>query len=270
MGCGDEIIAAGMAQKMFERDSSRRIGIFDRYQRPRWHEMWDGNPIIAKPADITRRKEPIQRLTNASGCRPYIVYPFTAQTGWKFNTKFRARDYIAKLYLTTHERRRGASARERYGPYVLVEPWTKHVNFKWPMDRWAQVIEACPDLTFVQHTHQFSRRPLPRAHIEPPSTFRETCGLVNSALAYARSESGLCHAAAALGCPTVTLWGGCMDSEVLGGYPLQISLADREKGSPCGKWEPCKHCAEAMRRITVDMVVSAIRASVRRRSEAAA
>lgn len=267
MGAGDEIIAAGMAQKMFERDPQHRpVAILDRWNRPRWHEVWNGNPAIATPTAFARHAS-VQRLKNASGCRPYIVYPFTPKTGWTFNRSFRARDYVATIYLSDAERKRGERALAKYGPYVLIEPFTDHQNFRWPIERWAQVVEACPDLTFVQHTHRFCGL-VPGAKAEPAS-LRECFGLIASARTYARSESGPCHAAAALGVPTVTLWGGCMDADVLGGYPLQTSLVDRGPGSPCGKWERCAHCSACMDRITVDAVVAGIRTSLQKKREAA-
>lgn len=270
MGYGDELLAAGMAQRMYDADPARRVVILDRRGQPRWHEIWNGNPVIIPPREISsaqRRREAFHRLTNASGCRPYIKYPFTPQTGWRFNKSFRARDYIAKIYLTSAEKTRGVQARQKYGPYVLIEPYTKHGNFRWPLVRWNELIAACPDLVFVQHTHRLSK--LVRAAHAEPASFREACGLLTGATCYMRSESGMCHAAAALQCPTVTFWGGCMDAEVMGGYPLQISLVDNGPGSPCGSWMPCEHCAAAMARITVDMAIMALRQALRKREQAA-
>lgn len=270
MGVGDEILAAGMAQKIWEADPRRRVVIVDRVGRARWHEIWEGNPIIVKPTEMARaqaRQEQFHRLTNASGCRPYIRYPFTQQTGWRFNTGFRARNYIAKLYLTPHEINRGKKARMRYGPYVLIEPYTRHTNFLWPLERWNQLVAACPDVTFVQHTHRWSPRVIGAQYEE--ASFRDACGVLASARAYMRSESGLVHAAAALGIPAVTFFGGCMDPEVMGGYPFQVSLVDTGPGSPCGRWLPCAHCAGVMKRITVEHAIAALRESLRRREQAA-
>jgi ADP-heptose:LPS heptosyltransferase len=261
MGIGDEILAAGQAQRAYDADPSRLVAICGADGRARWHPIWDGNPIIAHP-DTCAAGELVQCVINGPGARPYIVYPFTKETGWTFNRAFKAREHIARLYLTREERTRGTEAMAAYGPYVLIEPYTKHDNLRWPFERWTALVAACSDLTFVQHIHPDSTL-VPGAHYEP-ATFREACGLLQSARLYVRSESGLCHAAAALGRPTVTIWGGCMDWEVLGGYPGQTGLVDREDGSPCGRWHPCPHCHAALARITVDEVVTAIRAALRR------
>jgi ADP-heptose:LPS heptosyltransferase len=85
-----------------------------------------------------------------------------------------------------------------------------------------------------------------------------------SALAYVRSESGMCHAAAALSCPQVTLFGGCMDAEVMGGYELQECIVDDSHDTPCGSWHRCQHCLDAMDRITVKRVRSALQRILRR------
>jgi ADP-heptose:LPS heptosyltransferase len=231
--------------------------------RQRSHPIWAGNPIILGPDELIG-PDAIHVLQSGPGCRPYIVYPFDEQTGWTFNTAFKCREHIAKLYLTPQERARGDAARQRHGPYVLIEPFTKHQNFRWPIDRWDALVKACPDLTFVQHTHRDSV-PIMGAHPEP-ATFRDACGLLTGCDLYVRSESGLCHAAAALGIPQVTLFGGCMDPDVMGYYPDQWVIRDRDPGSPCGRWLPCAHCVEAMKHITVEQVAAAIRFQLRRRA----
>jgi hypothetical protein len=49
-----------------------------------------------------------------------------------------------------------------------------------------------------------------------------------------------------------------MDWDVMGGYPNQIGVLNYTIGSPCGQWNPCHHCAAAMRAIRVDRVQAAI------------
>jgi Glycosyltransferase family 9 (heptosyltransferase) len=256
MGVGDEILAAGQAQRIFD-ETHRRVVICDVNGTPRWHPIWEGNPVIVRPEEEAKGD---YRLRSGPNCRPYIVYPFSEQTGWTFSQTFKCRDHIAKIYLTPAERERGIQARWRYGPYVLIEPFTKHKNFRWPLKKWAQLVEAYPELTFVQHMHRESE-PVPGARYES-ATFREACGLIAEADCYVRSESGLCHAAAALNAWQVTLFGGCMDPEVMGCYPKQAVIADKADGSPCGRWLPCDHCAAVMNRIEVHHVAATLLASL--------
>lgn len=260
MGWGDEILAAGQAQRAYDADGSKRVAILGADMRPRWHAIWAGNPAIAAPEDVAAGED-VQTVVNGPNARPYIVYPFTKETGWTFNRAFRCREYLAKLYLTEAERVRGDTALSRIGPYVLIEPYTKHENFRWPMEKWTELVQACSDLVFLQHTHSESV-PIPGVRIYEPATFREACGLLTKATAYVRSESGLCHAAAALGIPQVTLFGGCMDAEVMGGYPWQECIVDDDPETPCGSWKPCRHCSGAMARISVARVEAALRRAV--------
>lgn len=257
MGVGDEILAAGQAQRLYEQDPRLRSVIVGIDSKPRWHEIWANNPAIATP-DEFYRGGPFRLLPNGPNCRPYIVYPFTKDTGWTFNKSFKARDHVAKIYLTAAEIARGVEAFKKYGPYILIEPYTKHDNFRWSMEDWSTfVAEHSKEFTFVQHVHKDSEV-IPGVQTES-ATFREACGLLTGARAYVRSESGMTHAAAALGVRQVTIWGGCMDPDVLGGYPLQVNVADRGTGSPCGRWHPCEHCATVMKAITPKRIARALR-----------
>lgn len=206
----------------------------------------------------------MRKVRNGPNCRPYIVYPFSKETGWTFDKSFRCADHVAKIYLTDAELARGKEARKQHGKYILIEPFTKHQNFRWPLAKWNQLVAACPDLTFVQHTHKDSVQ-LVTGAIPEEATFREACGLLTGADAYVRSESGMCHAAAALGVRQVTIFGGCMDPEVMAGYPLQTVLAE---GPPCGSWLPCDHCAKVMERLAVGQVIDALRGCLRARKAA--
>lgn len=233
-----------------------KVAIVGLDDTPRWHPIWSGNPVIATPEEASR--EPVRKLRSGPNCRPYIVYPFTKETGWTFNKSFRARDHVAKLYLTEAELERGREARAKYGDFILIEPYTKHINFRWPLRQWSLFIEQYrKDYRFVQHVHADS---VVMHGVETEiATFREVCGLLTGARAYIRSESGLCHAAAALGVPQVTIWGGCMDPDVLGGYPKQVSVSDRGAGSPCGRWLPCDHCTKAMQTISPARIANALK-----------
>lgn len=257
MGYGDEILAAGQAQRHFD-ETGEPSYIVNQRLKPRRHPIWDSNPAIIQADGIFGER--CHMITNAPGCRPYIVYPFTAESGWTFNRSFHAADHIAKIYLTPEELIYGRSIPR---PFVLIEPFSKHANLTWPFDHWCALVAQNPDISFVQHTHRDTGTlHVPGAMYTPQLTFRQACGVLNFAACYVRGESGMCHAAAALGVPTVTIWGGCMDWSVLGGYPLQIGVGVNHP--PCGRYLPCDHCRKIMQSIEVDTVAAAIRRSLDR------
>lgn len=248
-------MAAGQAEHLYRHDPKhRRVAICDLHNRPRWHAIWQGNPILATPGDVARGEQ-VQRLRNGPETRPYIVYPFTPESGWTFNQAFHARDYIAKLYLTVEEVQLGISIRDQYGPYVLIEPWSKHQNLRWPLEYWRELVESRPDLTFIQHVHRSSPI-LPGITAAVEATFRQACGLLAVADVYVRGESGMLHAAAALQTPSVAIWGGCMDWEVLGNYPFEEGVGVTPPF--CGCYKPCAHCTAIMAGISVEAVSAAI------------
>jgi len=253
MGYGDEIIAAGQAQRYSDTHNRRRVRIVDTAGHARWHPIWDGNPILVRPDE---QAAGFYDLLSAPHARPYIVYPFTEDTGWTFNKTFHARDHVAKIYLTAAELGMGRRLRDVLGPYVLIEPWSKHSNLRWPLTHWRALIASVPDVTFVQHLH--AGNPVPLAGVESimTTTFREACGVLAAASVYIRGESGMCHAAAALGIPQVTIWGACMDWDVLGGYDKQLGIGVSDE--PCGSWRACAHCAGTMGAITVGSVMRGI------------
>lgn len=259
MGLGDELMALGHAQATFNAGDGRRVSVTDGRNIPRWHELWDGNPILAKPADVLRG-EPVIRITNASGCRPYIAYPFTRETGWHW-TGWRAQDHLGKLYFTPDEER-VAGAVASAGPFVFVEPSVKRQatrNKDWGLERYIPVIDAFPSVRFVRPVYEDSR-PFPRAEPLEGYTFRQICAIIARAEAYLGAEGACHHAAALAGVPGVVVFGGALDPEVTG-YPIHTNLAD---GVPCGSWMPCAHCAAFFARLTTKHVVGALKPILRR------
>lgn len=261
MGFGDELMAAGQAERIYRQDGLP-VAILDKRGRVRWSEMWNGNPAIATPAHVQAGK-PHLTVTNGVGCRPYIRYPFTASGGLKF-TGWRARDYVGRLYLTTAEREIGERMRADVGPYVVIEPDVKAAstpNKHWGLDRYAALVEQLPDVTFVRAKGDESQ-PFPSVRTVRTETFRDACGVLAAADGYVGNEGGFHHAAAALGKPAVVVFGGFI-SPYTTGYQTHINLYDSGDDSPCGRWLPCDHCQAAMERIRVDEVAGAVRDMLR-------
>jgi ADP-heptose:LPS heptosyltransferase len=250
-------MSAGHAQTVYDADPSRRVAICDCAGNPRWSPIWDGNPILVRPADATDEAF-VHRIRNASGCRPYIHYPFTVETGWTF-TSWKASDHRGRLYLTPKELRKGEHVQHN-GPFVLVEPSPKpqQPNRQWPLERYRALISACLNVRFVQPIHEETVDRLPGIDHVRTHAFRETCGVLQAARAYLGPEGGLAHAAAALRVPAVVIFGGCIPVQTMG-YPDHLNLADHGPGTPCGRYKPCPHCVEAMAGITVDRVAEALR-----------
>lgn len=268
MGMGDEIMAAGQAMRLSQQ-CGMKVAICDRHGKVRWHDLWQGNPFIATPDDIANGLTPLEQIRNGEGCRPYIQYPFTAQRGMRF-TNWRAREHVGRLYLTDEERDRGERLRAEIGPYLVMEPDVKPSttpNKGWGKERFAAVVQALPDLTFVR-VHGAECAPFPPVRNIQTRVFREACGILAASEGYVGTEGGFHHAAAALGKPAVVIFGGFISPKTTG-YDTHVNLVDKGPMSPCGRWRPCSHCARAMAGITVDQVVHAVREMLGMREEQA-
>ena len=257
MGWGDELLAAGEAQRLYE-EAGVKVAITHRSGQVRWHDLWRDNPAIATPREA--ETDPVQRLINGPNARPYhdATVPFTRRSGVRF-TAWRARDHRGRIYLSESELSLGRRLRADLGPYWFIEPSPtvqSNPNKRWSFTRFQQLVSD-PRETWVQPLHHDSTV-LMGAFSTATPTFRDACGLLASAEGFVGTEGGLHHAAAALRVPAVVIFGGCMSVETFG-YPEHVNLADDGPESPCGRWLPCAHCARAMERITVAQVLDAIR-----------
>jgi ADP-heptose:LPS heptosyltransferase len=127
-------------------------------------------------------------------------------------------------------------------------------NKDWGWKRWA---ELARQLSKRGHTvTQFASRhcpALPGARLVRAKNFRHACALVESARVAVLPEGGLHHAAAAFRTATIVLFGGFI-SPAQTGYAHHVNLFTG--GVPCGRRNPCSHCTQAMRRISVDEVLA--------------
>lgn len=258
MGLGDEIMATGHAREVYnaqQRPGGERlkVRIRDAAGNKRWSDLWSGNPVIAGPQDHGATIS----IQDGPGCRPYIAYPFTKETGWRYSG-WRASDHRGEIFLTAAERTRAGDIAAG-GPFVLVEPniaRKSSTNRRWPWGSFVEVVRANPKVRFVQPIYA-SARPLPG--VEPiGSTFREACAILARARLYLGAEGGFVHAAAALRVSAVVIFGGCIDAESLG-YPEHTNIVADTPGTPCGRWKHCEHCVTAMESITPERVSDEVR-----------
>lgn len=263
MGYGDELMAAGQAQAVYTANPSQRVAICERNGEVRWHAVWRHNPIIATPKEVAAG-EPVQRIRNGIGCRPYIK-SLTVEDGLSC-TDWKAREHRPVLHLSAEEVAVGKAAVRRVRnrkPLIVIEPTLKpdcNQNKQWPVDRYTAVVKALSEFRFLQMMHEGAKA-ISGVVTLWTGSFRDACAVLAHADGYLGPEGGLHHACAALGIPAVVIFGGFISPDVTG-YPEHINIADEEDGSPCGQWKRCEHCREAQARITVERVIDAVRQMV--------
>ena len=268
VGYGDEIMVTGEARRLQEAGETRPIVILDRHDQPRWHELWKDNPRIWRPADSggwPDRSPGWFCITNGAGCRPYVDYHRMAD---QFHAVFPDRDFTTKvrdprlpwLYTDWRATPGELPCVERLDPrgYIVIEPNLKArgcPNKDWGWSRWEALVASVKWTAhpWVQLGPKGIRRLEGVAHIVTP-TFLDACRALSGAAVLVCTDGGLHHAAAALGIPAVVIWGGISSPANLG-YDAHVNLFEEMDGeSPCGQWVHCKHCEEAMSRITPEIV----------------
>jgi ADP-heptose:LPS heptosyltransferase len=244
MGLGDELMATAEARRLQERGDLRPVAFRGKDGRPRWHPIFDNNPRIA------RTFLGAQVSDNRSGNRPYIASFDKRRFVWV--AKFKCRP--GEIYFAEIEKAFGQAHAGR----LVIEPHVKQrdgSNKAWPWHRWQAVVDARPDLPWLQ--------------LGPPGTqilrgvmrattldFRLATAVLAYSMGYVGTEGGLHHAAAAVGKPAVVLF-----SEFIS--PAQTGYATHHNiyraGEPCGMRSPCRSCAESMNKISVADVLAGIR-----------
>lgn len=250
MSFGDELMAAGQAERHW-RETGRQVCIVGRDNRPRWSDLWAGNPaIVRKPG------AGVDTIRNGPGCRPYLHYPWSRQSGARF-TDWRADEHRATLYLSDTERAAAATLRSHVGgDYVVVEPNLArdgNPNKAWPY--WQELADALREIgTIVVQPGAPGARALDGIVRVETASFRYGAAVLAGAKAAILPEGGLHHAAAALRIPAVVIFGGHTPVETTG-YSGHVNIG---RAPACGKWMPCEHCRAAMASITVKEVLDAL------------
>lgn len=243
MGFGDALIGSGIAKKAREKFPGRPICIGDGTE-VEWNEVFDGNPFLSK--DVVSGCVWVHCAKNH---RPYIEYNGTTKTKFKWKRDYKV--IPGELYLTPQEEAKWIDRKD----FVYIEPNIKGwlgTNKDWGFDNWQSVVDAFPEIRFIQGPG----RKLNNVEQVETVSFRDACALLARASLFVGTDGGLHHAAAALGKRAVVVWGGYTHPRNLG-YDFHRNV--HANVEPCGMLVECSHCKKAMKSISVQSVVKAMR-----------
>jgi len=248
MGLGDEIMAMGEAERLYEA-TGRPVAICDRNHKPRWHEAWRNNPAVSRELG-----DGIDQIINCPGKRSYIKQWRHHPRRTEFNPDHRAR--AGRIHLTIEEDCR-ARAIAPGGSFVIIEPATRvslrsSRNKDWGMERWAEVIRDFP-VPVYQFDIGDGTPVLEGVGIIHSDDFRISAGIIKFAALVLTIDGGTHHLAASMGTDAVVVFGGFCDPKITG-YDSHANFYSDIDGSPCGRYDPCPHCKEAMAQITPEQV----------------
>lgn len=247
-------MAAGMARGA--RARGKRIAFGDR-QKIRWDQhseiIFRGNPNIAPPG--AERDQDIEWIEYFKGRRIYNTHD-RANDRWIWNLDFHAQP--GEMFFNAQEKRNG----RRYGKgFVLIEPSIVAAkscapNKDWGRANYQEVCDLLIEAGFevCQFAYPGSGPGLAGIRRLPTMDIRDALAILGEAALYIGPEGGLHHGAAALGVPAVVLFGGFIPPSVTG-YETHINLTGGAEA--CGSLHFCRHCRDAMRAISVEVVHAA-------------
>lgn len=141
------------------------------------------------------------------------------------------------------------------GPFVAIEPETNPEFFgdlrAWPFERWQAVVSslAADGWRVVQIGLPGGRALEDAVDLRGKTDFRAACGILTRARLFLGTESGLMHAARAVGSDAVIVWGGVTLPE-FAGYPDRHDIVcHRVTCAPCGNLGWCDNGRICMRGI---------------------
>jgi ADP-heptose:LPS heptosyltransferase len=243
MGMGDHLISTAMAKKAYAR-IGEPVVIGDG-SRVEWSPVFANNPKIAKEAF-----EGCLWVRSYKGARPYIESNEPDKLIYKKD--FRAEP--GEIFFSDEEMKFFADFKN----FVLIEPNVKRLplskNKDWGHEKWQKVVNALPHIQFVQM--KTGKYKLENVKLVDSPGIRHGFAMVRQCDLFVGTDGALHHAAAALGKPAVVVWGG-LASPVNLGYSTHVNLHAGSK--PCGSKFPCLHCQYELEKITVEMVIEAIK-----------
>lgn len=247
MGIGDELMVTGQARVMQQTDPRK---VLISYEKPRWHDVWNGNPRIARPEE----RGDFQILHPRIGyLRPYIRTKTRQRWFWRAYTP-----PVGEIYFTEEEIAFG----DKYADRIIFEPHIKigaSPNKQWGWMRWSKLawLAERKGIKFAQLGMPGTPE-LPSAEFIETGNFRLAAAVLARARVAVLHEGAMHHACAALGTKAVVIFGGFISPAVTG-YATQTNFYTGEgDGLGCGNRTECLHCKLAMGAVRPDVVFTAL------------
>ncbi len=192
MGLGDEIMALGRAEALYEQ-TGRPVSICNQLGYPREHDAWLGNPAWNYHASL--------KITDGANARPYIKHFHGRRTIFNLDHRPRA----GRVFLTDDEKAWDPIK----GPFAVVAPYIKDgasPNKNWGVHRWEQAIAGFPIPVYQLCSDARQKTIAGAIRLETP-TFRWAMSIIEKAAIVLCNEGGTHHMAASARIPAVVVFG---------------------------------------------------------------
>ena len=265
-GLGDDLLLTVVAREFARRGASRTVVV------TRCSELFAGNPDIAGTLPRTPRFVRLLGLLGVRVLSPSFSLGSPSETGRRVSDVHMLTQAAASiglppphdprpwLRLSPEEMARGARARG----CILVQSSISEPGLAKPNKEWFPDRARAAAQRLVAQGHRVAQIGLPTdAALGVGEDFRDTrsprevAALLGNARLFVGLVGFLMHAARAVECPSVILFGG-REAPWVSGYPANENLFTSLPCSPCWEWSRCDFDRECMRRITAEDVCAAV------------
>lgn len=254
IGLGDEILALGRAEAIFEK-TGQPVAITRTGGYARVHDAWRNNPAWNHHYKDGQIVQGGNQIIDGGGARPYIKRWHGRRC--EYNLDYRAR--AGHIYLDYADQYFGKAVLEKVGPFAVVAPHIKNtasVNKDLGLQKWQDVIRDFP-LPVLQLLSDKKERLINGAIGLRTPSFRQAAAVIARAQVVMCNEGGTHHMAASMGRPAVVIFGSFCPPCVTG-YDFHTNIAVHNEHGFCGNFDACKTCQTALAQITPDVVRSAV------------
>lgn len=237
-------------------------------------EMWLHKRALARPGPLTIYVDMeihsyAERQTGALGRRRFVW----KTGGHAITTMLAGFDPHAsvmppEIHLDETDRARARKVLREAAvesPFVSVEPETNPEFFGdlrgWPLDRWQAIVDAmrADGVRVVQLGLPSAALLTGAIDLRGKTDFRAACAVLERSRLFLGTESGLMHAARAVGTDATIIWGGVTLPEFAGYPDFHDVVCHRVACAPCGNQGWCDNGRVCMLDVDADKVIARIR-----------
>tara|TARA_B100002051_G_C16686703_1_gene613034 strand:- start:475 stop:1329 length:855 start_codon:yes stop_codon:yes gene_type:complete len=273
MGYGDDLLITSFASKIKKKYPERQIVIGNATKKQAYHSIvYENNPNISDCRNLDTNK-PIHIINYHPGNRPYIDYKKSNDLTYVWNENFQP--IAGEIYFSSEERIQAKKILEKakifwnkfkekkYKKIIFLETSStkindkqfniKHINKDWGYTNWVRLINTLKNDFLIIHSVHEKTKEIRGVFAPKNIDFRLACAIMNECDVYVGPEGGFGHVAAALKKKAVLYFGGWITPNAIG-YDYHENIYYDHIKSPCGEYKKiCDHCAEARKKITVQI-----------------
>lgn len=253
MGLGDEIMALGRAEALFE-ETGKAVAITRPGGYARVHDAWRDNPAWdSRWHDGRVVPYRCQQIVDGAALRPYIKQWVGRRI--IYNMDYRAR--AGRIHLGVGKRQFAYEHTPDY--FAVIAPHIKKnasPNKLWPQKNWEAAIEGIP-FPVLQLVSDDKEEIIKGAVALRTPTFHHAAAVIERSQFVLCNEGGTHHMAASMKRPAVVIFGSFVPPCVTG-YDFHINISVENEHAFCGSFDHCRPCQDALAQIPPDVVRSAI------------